>query len=446
MTTGRRTKRRTARRRAGGGGGAWTVPTRCVERREPSSEEGRRRRQRRPGNRHRRSGADRFLPVGRRRRPVVGVGVFRSDPPTLRQRCRRVRIHPPAAAPRLLHLRPPHQEVVRRPPRPRPPRQGNRRNPSRRRRQHLHPGRRSEVRDDDERRRHDPGGGAGPHGRGVRGVHGQEGSERVQGLEEGYQETSAREVLRHGRLRRRPRALDPPGQAVRSPGDQDGDDARLGRVGRTPSLHRHLPRHQRRRSGQDPGQGRLQRRTARRRRTQEEERPPRRHGHLRAPRRLRASPLPGPRIPSLVARSPTPGRKSHPRQSLRTGPERRRRGRHQGQGLPGRHEAMGIRRNAGVPRHVQESPRPGIHGPMSGSGQSVQGEEDGGEDGEREEDGAEPEGREGGSRTGFAVREGGDPGEQGAVRGDKGRDQEAPVGDGQGGGGTREDFPTAAHL
>ena len=78
------------------------------------------------------------------------------------------------------------------------------------------------------------------------------------------------------------------------------------------------------------------------------------------------------------------------RRPLRAGPVRRR-DRHQpGQGLPGRHEALELRRSARHARRLGRAPQPRLDRPAPGPRQGVQGQEDGRPHGRRARHHAEP--------------------------------------------------------
>ena len=115
----------------------------------------------------------------------------------------------------------------------------------------------------------------------------------------------------------------------------------------------------------------------------------RRAGQLRrGPGRAQAQAGRVPRQPRQRHRG---GRRDHGR-PLRQGPARGR-DRHQpGQGLPGRHEALELRRLARHARRVGHPPQPRLHRPAPGPGQGLQGQEDGRQHGQRARHHAEPRG------------------------------------------------------
>ena len=93
-------------------------------------------------------------------------------------------------------------------------------------------------------------------------------------------------------------------------------------------------------------------------------------------------------------REPDRGRRRDHRRPLRPGPVRRRDGHQPGQGLPGRHEALELRRPARHARRVGQPPQPRLDRPAPGPRQGVQGQEDGRPHGRRARHHAEPRRRQ----------------------------------------------------
>ena len=97
------------------------------------------------------------------------------------------------------------------------------------------------------------------------------------------------------------------------------------------------------------------------------------------------------RVPREPRQPDRGGRRDH-RRPLRQGPARGR-DRHQpGQGLPGRHEALELRRPGRHARRVGRAPQPRLDRPAPGPRQGVQGQEDGRPHGRRARHHAEPGG------------------------------------------------------
>ena len=95
------------------------------------------------------------------------------------------------------------------------------------------------------------------------------------------------------------------------------------------------------------------------------------------------------RVPRLPGQPHRGGRGDH-RRPLRARPVRRR-DRHQpGQGVPGRHEALELRRPARHARRLGRAPQPRLDRPAPGPRQGVQGQEDGRPHGRRARHHAEP--------------------------------------------------------
>ena len=109
------------------------------------------------------------------------------------------------------------------------------------------------------------------------------------------------------------------------------------------------------------------------------------------------------RVPGQPRKPDRGGRRDH-RRPLRPGPVRRRDGHQPGQGFPGRHEALELRRSARHARRLGHAPQPRLDRSAPGPRQGVQGQEDGRPHGRRARHHAEPRRRQ--DRRGARPRDG----------------------------------------